>query len=94
MLVGTTKGGGLEVDGAGTVIAHEGYGLPLLLEALLLLLFGVFGASIGVWEGALVPLTVLIVCETNAPALERRADDPETLHVLEVGKIEEGLARL
>ncbi len=38
------------------------YGLPLMLEALLLLLFGVFGATIQHFERALVPLTVLILC--------------------------------
>jgi uncharacterized protein (DUF58 family) len=41
-----------------------------------------------------VPSLVLILREPNAPAIERNADDPETLHVLEVGKIEEALARL
>ena len=41
-----------------------------------------------------VPLTVLIVRAAGAAMLEQRADDPENLHVLEVGKMEEGLARL
>ena len=41
-----------------------------------------------------VPLTVLIVRAAGAALVERRADDPENLHVLEVGKMEEGLARL
>ncbi len=41
-----------------------------------------------------VPLTVLIIRAAGAAALERRPDDPETLHALEVGKMEEGLAKL
>ena len=41
-----------------------------------------------------VPLTVLVIREAGAPSLERRADDPEIFHVLEVGQMEEGLARL
>ncbi len=41
-----------------------------------------------------VPAMVLIVREAGAAALERRPDDPESWQVLEVGKIEEGLARL
>lgn len=41
-----------------------------------------------------VPALVLIVREPNAPPLERGADDPETLHVLEVGKIEAALSKL
>jgi len=41
-----------------------------------------------------VPALVLVVREPGAPPLERQADDPVSLHILEVGKIEEGLARL
>jgi uncharacterized protein (DUF58 family) len=41
-----------------------------------------------------VPVMVLVIRESHAPPLERRADDPEALHELEVGKIEEGLAKL
>ena len=41
-----------------------------------------------------VPVMVLIIREPGATPLERRASDPESLHALEAGKIEEGLARL
>ena len=38
------------------------YCLPLLLESLLLLVFGVFGASIKAASTLLVPMTVMILC--------------------------------
>ena len=38
------------------------YGLPLLLEMLLLLIFGIFGAAISLWVNFLVPLTVVLLC--------------------------------
>ena len=38
------------------------YGLPLLLESALLLIFGIFGAAINVWSNFFVPLTVLLLC--------------------------------
>ena len=38
------------------------YGLPLLLESVLLLIFGIFGAVISLWVNFLVPLTVLLLC--------------------------------
>ena len=41
-----------------------------------------------------VPVLVLIVREKASPPLERRPDDPETLHVLEAGNIEASLAKL
>ena len=41
-----------------------------------------------------VPAMVLIVREPDAPAFQRQPDDPASLHELEAGKIEEGLARL
>ena len=41
-----------------------------------------------------VPALVLIVRASDAPPFVRGADDPENLHALEAGKIEEGLARL
>jgi uncharacterized protein (DUF58 family) len=41
-----------------------------------------------------VPVLVLVIHEAGAAPMKRAADDPESLHVLEVGKIEEGLARL
>lgn len=41
---------------------RSAYGLPLLLEAVLLLIFGLFGAAINFSAGLLVPLTVLVLC--------------------------------
>ena len=38
------------------------YGLPLLLESVLLLIFGIFGAAIRLWSHFFVPLTVLLLC--------------------------------
>lgn len=38
------------------------YGLPLLLESALLLIFGIFGAVIGLWSHFFVPLTVVLLC--------------------------------
>ncbi len=38
------------------------YGLPLLFESVLLLIFGIFGAAISVWSHFFVPLTVLLLC--------------------------------
>jgi uncharacterized membrane protein YoaK (UPF0700 family) len=41
---------------------QSAYGRPLLLEAALLLVFGLFGAGINVWAGLFAPLTVLLLC--------------------------------
>jgi uncharacterized membrane protein YoaK (UPF0700 family) len=41
---------------------HSAYGLPLFLESLALLVFGIAGASIGVYEPLFLPLTVVILC--------------------------------
>ena len=41
---------------------QSAYGRPLLLEAGLLLVFGLFGAGINVWAGLFAPLTVLHLC--------------------------------
>jgi uncharacterized membrane protein YoaK (UPF0700 family) len=41
---------------------HSAYGRPLLVEAALLLVFGLFGASINFSAGLFVPLTVLVLC--------------------------------
>jgi len=40
---------------------HAAYGLPLLVEALALLVFGLFGSAIGT-AAVFVPLTVLLLC--------------------------------
>jgi uncharacterized membrane protein YoaK (UPF0700 family) len=41
---------------------HSAYGLPLFLESVALLVFGIAGASIGVYEPLFLPLTVVILC--------------------------------
>lgn len=41
---------------------HSAYALPLFLEAVALLVFGVAGASIGVFAPLFVPLTVVLLC--------------------------------
>ncbi|APW42705.1 YoaK family protein [Rhodoferax saidenbachensis] len=41
---------------------HSAFGRPLLLEAALLLVFGVFGSAINVFGAAFVSLTVLVLC--------------------------------
>ncbi|NMM20125.1 MAG: DUF1275 domain-containing protein [Rhodoferax sp.] len=41
---------------------QSAYGRPLLLEAALLLLFGLFGTGINFFAGLFVPLTVLVLC--------------------------------
>jgi len=41
---------------------HSAYSLPLLLEAALLLVFGLLGASLGLHTALLVPVTVLLLC--------------------------------
>lgn len=41
---------------------HSAYGLPLLLEALLLLIFGLFGAAIALVSPLFMPLTVVLLC--------------------------------
>ena len=41
-----------------------------------------------------VPVLVLVVQEKGAPPFQRGTGDPESLHLLEVGKIEEGLAKI
>lgn len=41
---------------------HSEYALPLLLEALLLLCFGMLGARLARFDGLFVPLTVMLLC--------------------------------
>src|SRR5436309_9534990 len=41
---------------------QSAYGLPLLLESGALLVFGMSGASIGVFEPLFLPLTVVLLC--------------------------------
>lgn len=41
---------------------HSQFALPLLLEALLLLVFGVLGARLATIQGLIVPATVMLLC--------------------------------
>ena len=41
---------------------RSAYGLPLMLEAVLLLVFGLFGAALDLLQAVLVPLTVVLLC--------------------------------
>jgi len=41
---------------------HSGYALPLLLEAILLLVFGILGARLAQIDALYVPLTVMLLC--------------------------------
>jgi len=41
---------------------RSAYGLPLLIEALLLLVFGLFGAAMSLWQTVFLPVTVVLLC--------------------------------
>ena len=41
---------------------HSGYALPLLLEAVLLLVFGIMGARLSEIDAFFIPLTVMLLC--------------------------------
>ena len=41
---------------------HSEYALSLLLEAVLLLVFGLLGANLALHTGLMVPATVLLLC--------------------------------
>ncbi|TKC81452.1 DUF1275 domain-containing protein [Trinickia terrae] len=41
---------------------HSQYVLPLLLEATLLLLFGLLGSHLALWEAFFIPVTVVLLC--------------------------------
>lgn len=41
---------------------RSAYGLPLLLEAVLLLVFGLFGAAMSLWQTVFLPVTVVLLC--------------------------------
>ncbi len=41
---------------------RSAYGLPLVVEAALLLVFGLFGAAIGLLHTVFLPLTVVLLC--------------------------------
>ncbi len=78
---------------------HSSYSLPLLLEASLLMLFGVMGASLGLHSALLLPATVLLLCYTmgvqNAVITKISHAEIRTTHVtglvtdlgIELGKL-------
>jgi uncharacterized membrane protein YoaK (UPF0700 family) len=41
---------------------RSAYGLPLLIEAVLLLVFGIFGAAMSLWHTVFLPVTVVLLC--------------------------------
>jgi len=41
---------------------RSAYGLPLLIEAALLLVFGLFGAAMSLWHTVFLPITVVLLC--------------------------------
>ena len=41
---------------------RSAYGLPLLVEAVLLLVFGLFGAALSLWHTLILPVTVVLLC--------------------------------
>jgi uncharacterized membrane protein YoaK (UPF0700 family) len=41
---------------------HSSYSLPLLVESVALLVFGLFGAAIAAWSQVFVPVTVVLLC--------------------------------
>ncbi|MEZ5644378.1 MAG: YoaK family protein [Burkholderiaceae bacterium] len=41
---------------------RSAYGLPLLIEATLLLVFGLFGAAMSLWHTVFLPVTVVLLC--------------------------------
>lgn len=41
---------------------RSAYGLPLLIEAALLLVFGLFGAAMSLWHTVFLPVTVMLLC--------------------------------
>lgn len=64
---------------------HSSYSLPLLLEAALLMLFGVMGARLGLHSALLLPATVLLLCFTmglqNAVITKISRAEIRTTHV-------------
>ena len=78
---------------------HGRFALPLLLEAALLLIFGMAGASMKIFAGLLVPLTVFLLCYTmglqNAVITKISGAEIRTTHVtglttdlgIELGKL-------
>lgn len=78
---------------------HSSYSLPLLLEASLLMVFGVMGASLGLHSALLLPSTVLLLCFTmglqNAVITKISRAEIRTTHVtglvtdlgIELGKL-------
>ncbi|HOX67683.1 MAG TPA: YoaK family protein [Burkholderiaceae bacterium] len=78
---------------------HSCYALPLVVEALLMLLFGLVGANLGLQTALLVPTTVLLLCFMmglqNAIITKASRSEVRTTHVtgmvtdlgIELGKL-------
>ena len=78
---------------------HSCYALPLVVEALLMLLFGMVGANLGLHTALLVPTTVLLLCFMmglqNAIITKASRSEVRTTHVtgmvtdlgIELGKL-------
>ncbi|MFM9915616.1 MAG: YoaK family protein [Rhizobacter sp.] len=78
---------------------HNCYALPLVVEALLMLLFGMVGANLGLHTALLVPTTVLLLCFMmglqNAIITKASRSEIRTTHVtgmvtdlgIELGKL-------
>jgi uncharacterized membrane protein YoaK (UPF0700 family) len=78
---------------------HSCYALPLVVEALLMLLFGMVGANLGLHTALLVPVTVLLLCFMmglqNAIITKASRSEVRTTHVtgmvtdlgIELGKL-------
>ena len=64
---------------------HSAFGLPLLLEAAMLLLFGLFGTAISHYAALFTPLTVVLLCYTmglqNAVVTKISKADIRTTHL-------------
>jgi uncharacterized membrane protein YoaK (UPF0700 family) len=78
---------------------HSAFGLPLILEAAALLLFGLFGATMSQHDALFLPLTVVLLCYTmglqNAVITKISKAEIRTTHVtglvtdlgIELGKL-------
>jgi uncharacterized membrane protein YoaK (UPF0700 family) len=78
---------------------RSSYSLPLLLESLALLVFGLFGAAMAAWSQVFLPLTVVLLCFImglqNAVITKISKSDIRTTHItglvtdigIELGKL-------
>ena len=65
---------------------HSQYVLPLLVEAALLLTFGLLGSHLALWEAFFVPVTVILLCFImglqNATITKLSGAEIRTTHML------------